>query len=307
MKARAANRGGRGIQRRWGLCCLVCALALLAWHAQAADVASGVSSADASIADTSTVAVRSEYSATLKEGVPVAVENPYGDVSARFGGFEHKVQVYAVLQEPAGAAHIELEPGTGGNGDYRISPHLPAGVTVAAGQRVDLEVFVPEGHALSVRTEQGSIEVKSVHGDVHLASTTGDISLRGIKGVIQAETGDGQIDASLSTAPRKSSQRLTTRTGDINLAVDDRLDAELDMATSALFATEYSLKVTRQPGQEPNKRARTVIGDDAAKLFVESRRGQIRVSRRVSFTPAGGASSAAADEQEEGQEDNDSD
>ncbi|HMB42951.1 MAG TPA: DUF4097 family beta strand repeat-containing protein, partial [Luteimonas sp.] len=145
-----------------------------------------------------------------------------------------------------------------------------------------------------------------LHGDVKLESVTGDISLRGIKGAIQAETDEGQIDASLGTAPRKSSQRLATRTGDINIAVDDRLDAELQMATSALFSTEYSLKITRMPGQEPNKRAQALIGENRARLDVESRRGQIRLSRRIRFTSAGGASSAASEEQED-QEDNDSD
>jgi hypothetical protein len=193
------------------------------------------------------------------------------------------------------------------DGHYRIAPRLPAGANISAGQRVDLEVFVPEGHALSVHTEQGSIEVKGVHGDVRIASSTGNISLRGIKGAIQAETGDGQIDASLATAPRKSSQRLATRTGDINIAVDDRLDAELDMATSALFATEYSLKITRRPGEEPNKHAETVIGEDESRLVLESKRGQIRVSRRISFISEGEASSVAHESKEQEQEDNDSD
>jgi DUF4097 and DUF4098 domain-containing protein YvlB len=157
-----------------------------------------------------------------------------------------------------------------------------------------------------VRTGQGAIEVKGVHGDVVVKSATGNISLRGIKGAIDAETGEGQIDASLTTAPRKSRQRLATSTGDINLAVDDRLNAELDMATSALFGTEYSLKITRQPGQEPNKRATVVIGEDESRLIVESRRGQIRVSRRASFISAGDTSSVASGKDEE-QEDNDSD
>jgi hypothetical protein len=275
---------------------------MLVAHAHAADI-----TASQDPATSSNVTIRSEYNAKLAAGQPVAIDNPYGDVAARFGGFEHEVQVYAVLQEPTGATHIELEPGADSDGRYRISPRLPNGANVAQGQRVDLEVFVPEGHALSVHTDRGSIEVKGVHGDVLLASTAGNISLRGIKGVIQAETGEGRIDASLGTAPRKSRQRLATRTGDINIAVDDRLDAELDMATSALFSTEYSLIITRRPGEEPNKHAKAVIGADESRLVLESKRGQIRVSRRASFTSAGEAYSDSRQEQEAGQEDNDGD
>jgi hypothetical protein len=277
-------------------------VAILASHAQAADVSANEASADSSI-----VATRAEYVDTLTPGQAIAVDNPYGDVAVRFGGFEHKAETHTVLQEPPGANHIELKPSVDSEGRYRISPKLPAGATIADGQRIDLEVFVPEGHGLSVHTDRGSIEAKGVHGDVKLESTTGNISLRGIKGAIQAETGDGQIDASLGTAPRKSSQRLATRTGDINIAVDDRLDAELDMATSALFSTEYSLKITRRPGGEPNKHAKAVIGEDESKLVLESKRGQIRISRRTRFTSAGDASSVASEEQEDEQEDNDSD
>ena len=281
---------------------LVVALTLLTANTQAVEIASGDESAASSI-----IATRAEYNATLTAGQPVAIDNLYGDVSVRFGGFEHKTEIHTVLQEPSGAAHLEFEPGVDSDGRYHVAPHLPAGATLAEGQRIDLEVFVPEGHSLSVHTDQGEIEVKGVHGDVNINSATGNISLRGIKGAIQAETGDGQIDASLGTAPRNSKQRLATRSGDINIAVDDRLDAELDMATSALFGTEYSLKITRMPGQEPNKRAKTVIGEDESKLLVESRRGQIRVSRRTSFTPVGEASSVARENSEEEQEDNDSD
>jgi len=249
---------------------------------------------------------RSDYAATVPVGQAIVIDNPYGDVHVRFGGFEHKVDAHAVLQEPKGAAHIDLKPTVAEDGHYTIAPRLPAGASARDGQRIDLSVFVPEGHALSVRTEQGLIDVHGVHGDVDLKSTTGDINLRGIKGAIHGETGGGAIEAALDSAPRNASQRLATTTGDIQVGVDDHLDAALDMATSALFATDYSIEVTRRPGEEPNKRAHAVIGANASKLVLESRRGQIRLIRRAGFTTVGGESSAAPSGQEGGQ-DNDSD
>ena len=167
-------------------------------------------------------------------------------------------------------------------------------------------MFLPEGHALRVRTEQGVIEVHGAHGDLDLKSVAGNIGLRGNKGAILAETGEGSIEASLASAPRHSTQRLTTRTGEILVGVDDRLDAEVTMVTSAHFATDYSIKVTRQDGVEPNKLARTVVGENRAKILLESRRGQITLIRRARFKSVGSASSTSAAEQEES-EDNDSD
>lgn len=302
LAPRVAQDGRQPSGPATGFRLLLGAVVLLAGSVRAEPVATGSSDTQSAI-----TLSRSDYNVVLKPGQAMVVDNPYGNVSARFGGFEHKVETHAVMQEPAGAMQIEVKPDLDSGGRYRIAPHLPTGAALAEGQRLDLAVLVPEGHPLSVHTDQGQIEVRGVHGDLQLSSVAGDIKLRGIKGVIQAETAEGSIEAALGTAPRKSHQRLATRTGEIKVGVDDELDAEVDMATSALFATEYSLKVTPRPGQEPNKHARTVIGANAASLVLESRRGQISVSRRSSFLTKGSASSTARGSKQEEQEDNDSD
>jgi len=245
---------------------------------------------------------RSDYTTQLPAGRAILIDNPYGDVHVRFGGFAHVVDTHAVLQQSSAAAKIALEPGNDQN-LYSVVPRLPAGATLAEGQRLDLSVLVPEGHALKVRTGAGDIEVRGVHGDVDLKSDSGNISLRGISGIIKAETGSGRIEASLGKAPAKSTQRLATRTGEVIVAVDDTLDAEVELATSGVFATEYSLHVTQRPGEEPNKRARSVIGRDSARVALESKRGEIRLLRRASFVTANGKHIAASPETE----DNDSD
>lgn len=249
--------------------------------------------------------LRRDFDATLTANEPVAIDNPYGDVRLRFGGYAHALAIHAVLQEPASAQPIELLPARE-SGRYLIAPRLPAGAIAAQGQRMDLVVFIPTGHAVSVRTERGLIESHGVRGDINLRSTAGDISMRGTQGRVQAETGAGSIEASLNPAPPASRQRLATTTGNIVLAVDDKFDAELELATSSVFATEYSLHVQALAGQEPNKKASASIGDvkagkRKAKLVVESRRGEIRLLRRTGFTPLGGKPA------DEGEEDNDSD
>ena len=243
---------------------------------------------------------RKEFTATLVEGQAVAVDNPYGDVRLRFGGFAQTIEVDAVVQTPAGAPAIALQP-VADSGRYLVAPRIPEGAILASGQRVDLVVFVPLGHAVAVHTEHGLIESHGIRGDVDLRSTAGDIAVRGTQGRVQAQTGSGSIEASLNAAPPKSQQRLTTTTGNIVLGVSDKLDAELELATSGVFATEYSLQVTPQQGQEPNKRARGVIGEATARINVDSRRGEIRLLRRAEFTSLDGK---AADEEHE---DNDAD
>ena len=243
---------------------------------------------------------RLDFSATLLDGQAVAIDNPYGDVRLRFGGFAHALEIHAVLQQPADASPIAVQPGVE-SGSYRFAPRLPSGAIVSDGQRLDVVAFIPRGHAVSVHTEQGLIESHGVRGDIDLASVSGDIAMRGTQGRVQAQTGAGAIEASFNAAPKGSRQRLATTTGNIVLAVDDRLDAGLELATSGVFATEFSLDVEPLANQEPNKRALATIGDDDAHITLESRRGEIRLLRRSPFTPLGGKPA------HEEYEDNDSD
>ncbi|WP_371281799.1 hypothetical protein [Dokdonella sp.] len=230
---------------------------------------------------------RIDTSVVLVAGVPVVVDNPYGDVRLRFGGYEHGIDAHAVVQQPPGASVIAMQPAMV-DGQYRIAPRLPEGSRLADGQRLDLVIFVAEGHPVIARTEQGLIESRGIRADISLNSISGDMAIRGTQGSIQARTGSGSIEASLGPAPAGSTQTLATGTGTIILAVDDTLDAHLEMSTSAAFATEFSLQVERIPGQEPNKKAIAVIGEDQATIIVESRRGEIRLLRWSEFTSTDG-------------------
>jgi hypothetical protein len=231
--------------------------------------------------------VRLDLSATLQSRQTVAVDNPYGDVRLRFGGFKDEIEIHSVAQEPALAHPIALQPGVV-DGRYLIAPRLPANTLVAEGQRLDLVVFVPLGHSVTARTERGIIESRGIRADIDLHSVSGDIAIRGTQGSIHAATGAGNIEASLLSAPPGAKQKLATSTGEIVLAVNDKLDADIEMATSAAFATEYSLKIDQLPGKEPNKRAFASIGEANSSLIVESRRGEIRLLRWTGFTSADG-------------------
>ena len=248
--------------------------------------------------------VRQDVSSTLPAGQALVVDNPYGDVRLRFGGYENVLELHAVTQQPAAAKTIALKPAVDGD-RYRIAPRLPEGTLVAPGQRLDMVILVPLGHAVSVHTERGLIESRGVRADIELRSTAGDIAVRGTQGSVHAETGPGSIEASLGKAPAGSRQRLATSTGNIILAVDDGLDAHLELATSAAFATEYSLQVTHLPGQEPNKQARALVGDDRASIVVESRRGEIRLLRRSGFMSTDPESGQKEETEEEADSDSD--
>jgi hypothetical protein len=239
--------------------------------------------AQPSVAEGDTEPQREDLTATVSPGTPVFIDNPHGNVHLRFGGYEHAVDIHATQQQPPGAPALTLKRGLA-NGQYRIAPKLAA-PEAAPGQRLDLVVYVAQGHAVTVRTVQGTIEARGMKGDLDLASASGDIQVRGTDGTVQAQTGEeGRIEVAFDGRARPGSkQRLATHTGGITVGVTDGLDASVRMATSAMFATDFSLDVSHHDGEEPDKWAQASIGAPAAQILLESRRGEIRVMRRAVY------------------------
>jgi hypothetical protein len=234
---------------------------------------------------------RRDVSFVLPAGQAIEVENPYGSVFLRFGGYEHKLDIRATIQQPKAAALFSFTPAAK-DGRFLIAPSLPDGVERAETQRIDLVLYVPQKHALKVRTDDGAIESRGVKADVDFKSETGNISARGTEGTMQAQTAEGRIRVMLEPAPTGSYQRFATRTGDIVIGVGDKLDAEVRLSTSGTLTTDYSIAVEHRDDQEPNKIARATVGapktdKDKAVVALESLRGNLQLWRRAVFLEAG--------------------
>jgi hypothetical protein len=234
----------------------------------------------------------------LPPGTPILIDNPYGDVRLRFGGYEHQVEVHGVLQQPVAAAPIATAPVQDQSG-WRLQPRLPEGAILSEGQRLDLVLYVAEGLPVRVITESGLIEVRGVKADFSARSRSGNIRVRGVSGVVDLETDEGRIEVALERAPAGSQQRLRTRTGPIIAGVADDLHSRIVLSTSAVFGTEYSLQVEHLSGQEPNKRAQAVVGEPRADLEIGSLRGEIRLLRRAAaFVPVSAVGAGGSGENE---------
>ncbi len=234
----------------------------------------------------------------LSPGTPVLIDNPYGDVRLRFGGYQHEVELHGVLQQPAGAAPIVTAPTQDDTG-WQLVPRLPEGAILADGQRLDVVLYVAEGLPVRVITESGLIEVRGIKANLSARSRSGNIRVRGVSGVVDLETDDGRIEAAMEQAPTGSHQRLRTRTGPIITGIADDLNSRIMLSTSGVFGTEYSLQVEHLSGQEPNKRAQAVVGEPRADLEIGSLRGEIRLLRRAAaFVPVSAVGAGSFGENE---------
>jgi hypothetical protein len=232
--------------------------------------------------------IRQDQGFKLAEGAPISVVNPYGSVYMRFGGYEHKLDIRSTIQQPEGAAKFAFAPAMR-DGRFVVAPSLPEGVQLAEGQRIDLVLYVPQGHALSVDAAIGDIECRGLRSDIDLKTGPGRIQVIGTHGTVQAQSDDGRIEVSLQDGAREGSvQRFVSRTGSVTLNVGDKLDAEVSMSTSHQFATDYSLTVRHLDGQEPNKTATATVGapkpgERGARIEMRSLVNEVRLQRRGVF------------------------
>jgi hypothetical protein len=232
--------------------------------------------------------IRRDDSFKLPAGQAIQVDNAYGSVYLRFGGYEDQLDIRSTVQQPEGAAAIDFQP-VERDGSFVVVPRLPAGVALAEGQRIDLVLYVPKGHPVTARSVFGVIESRGLKSDIDLGTDTGDIAVRGTDGTVQARTSEGKIEVTFEGTARPGSiQRLSSRTGNIAVIVSDKLDAEVRLSTSQLFSTDYSLIVEHLDGKEPNKIATAVIGapksgKEKAQVVLESLVSEIRLQRRGVF------------------------
>ncbi len=242
---------------------------------------------------------RTNIKEILPAGLALKINNDFGEVRLRFGGFEHAVEVTSVAQAPIDQAmpSVRFDAKTG-----VISTFLPPETAAAMGQRIDIVVFVPEMHDVEVSTLRGMVEIRSLRSAVTVRSDSGNIAARGVQAAMDLQTGSGSIDVALNDTPLNAQQRFNTRTGVITASFGPAQVAELALSTSALIATEFSVEITERPGEEPNKsgvvrlagiangvapNAPELLAAQAKnKIELSSKRGELRLYRRQAYLTA---------------------
>jgi hypothetical protein len=222
-----------------------------------------------------------QWMESVRAGGTIRVENPYGDVYARFGGYEDQVEILATLQHLDPGARLEVERDEVDSG-LRVWVHPAVGSgdrSPESRNRVDLVLFVPRGARIDIETREGKIEAKGLRSDLVASSISGDIRIRGIEGHVQAKSARGRLSATLETAVTDRGQALTTETGEIEVHLWEGADLDVSVATSGEITTDYSIQIEHRRHEEPGKHATATVGSGGPGLTLRSRRGDIRLLR----------------------------
>ena len=220
---------------------------------------------------------------TIQAGGRVLAINHFGSVDARFGGYEHRIELVATAQRlDRELPELELRTETVGGGlDISVVPR-GGGLPYSGPERrdrIDLVLFVPLGVPLDVQTLDDPISVEGLKSDVAARSHTGDIHLRSIGGRVRANSVSGKILAILNSRATGLPQELSTETGEIETHLWEDAHLRVEIATSGEISTDFSLTIEHTRFEEPAKHARATVGGGGPLLTLRSKRGRIRLLR----------------------------
>jgi DUF4097 and DUF4098 domain-containing protein YvlB len=129
----------------------------------------------------------------------VAIESSFGSVTVH-GWDKREVLVQGTLA--AGAEELSFE---GDKEETSISVSVPEQWLQANGEdpafRTTLQVFVPAGSHLSVRTVNAAVEVEAVTGRVEVSTVNGGVRIAGAASEVEVETMTGPIEVHALAAP----------------------------------------------------------------------------------------------------------
>jgi hypothetical protein len=223
---------------------------------------------------------------TIEAGGTVRVTNPLGDVRARFGGYENRVEVLATVQYPdrqTSVPEVSLTPVETG---LEVSTRWSDGQGADALGRVDLVVFIPRGATLDARTRDGLIEAKGLKSNLIASTQTGEIRIRSTHGHVSAKSARGAVSVALETGVTEQSQSISTETGDIEVYLWEDAAMDVHLATSGEISTDFSIDIEYRRFEEPGKLGRATLGGGGPELRLESKRGRVRLLRQQrDFSP----------------------
>lgn len=221
----------------------------------------------------------------IDAGAAVRVVNPYGNVYARFGGYENQVEILSttqIIDRSAAPLTLRREVSGGSLSIDVVVEGFDRDTTPARGSRkdrVDLVLFVPQGAIVDVRTVGGEVQAKGLESRLTVATESGDIDIRGNKGHVDARSERGSISAMLESGVTADEQSFVTETGDIEIYLREDAGADVRLATSGTITSDFSMTVEHRPREEPGKVATVLAGSGGAPVSLYTKRGALRLLR----------------------------
>ncbi|HEX7119208.1 MAG TPA: DUF4097 family beta strand repeat-containing protein [Longimicrobiales bacterium] len=227
----------------------------------------------------------------LAAGATLEVKGVIGDiraVAADGDGVQVDAEKYGRRDDPAGVEIVVLEHDEGvticavypSGRDGRPNECAPgdAGRLNARDNdvHVNFTVRVPAGVRLVARTVNGEVEAEGLGGDVVASTVNGDVSVS-TAGLVEANTVNGSIHATLGRADWTDDLEFETVNGGITLVLPAEVNADVRAGTvNGRITSDFPLRVE---GRLSRRRLRGTIGAGGHELSLGTVNGSIRIRK----------------------------
>jgi hypothetical protein len=230
---------------------------------------------------------RFSWVGAVEDGGGVTVVNRFGDVRARFGGYEGRVEAFANVQHFAGegprlevatkesAAGVEVTVGYRDERGELVTARDPR-----LKKRADLVVWVPKGAPLTATADGGVMDLRSLESDVRARTTSGAVTALKLGGDVDLASESGDLLALLQDWSTARRYVFASDRGDVTLYCGGEVNAALRVATGGLISTDFSMTVDFQAGRRPVRRGEALAGKGSSAVEIESASGHVRLVRR---------------------------
>lgn len=185
------------------------------------------------------------------------------DVRSRNDETAQALLAQVAIAETVGAERVHIE-----------SPPPPANGRFQQRMTVTFRVNIPEGLAVALRNQNGSVRLENVSGRLDVSTSNGMISGRGVSGALDASTVNGGVVVDMVEVT--GDMRLSTVNGGVRLDVRPGLNATLEAS-----AVNGAVVVRDDVRFEPTvrERARVVgrINEGGPRIVVQTTNGAVVV------------------------------
>jgi hypothetical protein len=189
------------------------------------------------------------------EVLQVVAQTDIGDVSVRQGALGQPLVVRRVLTWSFDRPTADVVR----NGTRVDVTGRCGNASMSYGEcSVDLDIILPVGASVIVRTRTGDISADGVGGVLEASTSTGDVDLRGLRSPrVTATSSAGDVRVALLIAPQ--SVRARTATGDVQVRVPaDGTTYQVNAQTSV---GDQTVRLPDDPASERTISASSSVGD----------------------------------------------
>lgn len=147
-------------------------------------------------------------------------------------------------------------------------------------RRIDIGIQMPKGLDLVVRTRSGRIEVKGVEGKVELLTESGNVLAEIEASTFQASSQLGEIRAKVMSTRSDDPVTLRSTNGGVWVQLLEGASAAVEVESSGVISTDYSMEIDREAGRR-HKKGRATVGEGRRKISLSTVNGQARVSSLI--------------------------